>query len=155
MTTGKISLEPALFRPGDGMHEGVLLGSKCQSCGRLFFPPREWCAACCEPSCRSAELSRHGELRSYTVVQRKTTYSLVTAPYILAEIALPEGIFVYATLNLSSSPTADGYHFHTLTAAGDLAALSIGQRVALSEVTIKKDPNGNDVVAYNFRTDSR
>ena len=98
------------------------------------------------------ELSRHGELRSYAVVRRKTAYSLVTPPYILAEIALPEGVLVYATLNLRSSAGANGREFHTPTQAEDLAALSIGQQVTLGEVIVKTDQEGNDIVAYNFRT---
>lgn len=150
MSTSKKSLEPKVFRI-EG--EPVLLGSRCTECSRVFFPGQEWCAACSTPSCQTIELSRHGKLKSYTVVFRKTAYSVVTPPYIVAEIELPEnGVLLYSTLNLTSTPSAEGYKFHTGVSDQALSQISIGQPVKLDPVAIRKDEAGEEIVAYNFCT---
>jgi uncharacterized OB-fold protein len=151
MAAARKSLEPKVFRVGE-RGPGVLLGSRCDRCERVFFPAQEWCAACCAPCCHPIELSHQGELKSYAVVYRKTSYSLVTPPYILGEIALPEGVLVYATINLTSSPAAAGYSFHTPATDDDLAGIFVGQRVTLNPVIVKRDDEGNDILAYNFCT---
>lgn len=152
MPTPRKSLEPKVFRVAGESDKDVLLGSRCRQCRRVFFPGQEWCAACCVPSCEAIELSRQGTLKSYAVVHRKTAYSLVTPPYILAEIELPEGVLVYATLNLTSTAGADGYKFHTSVSDDALSQVSIGQPVTLKAVTVRKDESGEEIVAYNFCT---
>lgn len=68
------SLEPRVFQVKGDEKSDVLLGSKCNRCHRVFFPPREWCAACCQPTCEVIELSREGKLESFALVERKQAY---------------------------------------------------------------------------------
>lgn len=144
------NLEPKLFRIE---REPVLLGSQCTKCHRVFFPAQGWCGGCSTPSCKPIELGRRGTLKSYTVVFRKTSYSVVTPPYIVAEIELPEGgVLVYSTLNLTSAASAEGYKFHTSVSDEALSKIKLGQAVILSPVAIRKDEEGHEIVAYNFST---
>jgi uncharacterized OB-fold protein len=92
------SLEPAVLRLGDERGDDVLLGSRCTTCERVFFPQRAWCGACAEPSTEVVELDREGVLTSLTRVHRKPEYSLVDAPYVLGEVTLRDGVRVYAVI---------------------------------------------------------
>jgi uncharacterized OB-fold protein len=69
-----------------------MLGTKCETCGRHFFPPRTFC-----PDCRRA-----GKIVDYKFVGRGTivTYSVIhtaseqyeaLTPYVIAIVKLDEG----------------------------------------------------------------
>lgn len=72
-----------------------LIGSKCESCGKIFFPKREVC-----PNCRrrgrvkEVELKGRGRVYSYTVVRIPPEGFKYYAPYIVAIVELEEGIKV-------------------------------------------------------------
>jgi len=69
-----------------------LIGSKCQQCGRVYYPPRILCK-----KCRSAgeleeiELSGDGQVYSYTVIRNAPDHLKRSEPYIAAIIKLKEG----------------------------------------------------------------
>jgi hypothetical protein len=69
-----------------------LLGIKCESCGRFFFPKRIVC-----PNCRRRgkvvpyQFSGKGRVFSYTVVRSPPAGFEGFAPYIVALIELEEG----------------------------------------------------------------
>ena len=76
-----------------------LVGSKCESCGTYYFPPRRLC-----PKCR-----RHGKIVDYTfkgtgeVVTHTTIYTpgeswTGSKPYVLAIVRLDEGPLMTAQL---------------------------------------------------------
>ncbi|MBI2868551.1 MAG: hypothetical protein HYX96_01845 [Chloroflexi bacterium] len=145
------SLEPSVFRLKDNGQD-VLIGSQCQKCKRVFFPQREWCASCLEPTCKEIELSREGKLLSFSLVERQQNYSLVTAPYLFGEILIPEGPHIYTTLNLKTEQTDKGPKAVSTVNEQNLNTVKIGQKVVLSPVAVKKDEDGSEVVAYNFQT---
>jgi Predicted nucleic-acid-binding protein containing a Zn-ribbon len=138
-TVKRVSLEPGVFRVTQEEGGDVLLGSRCRVCRRTFFPPRAWCAACCTPTCEEVELSREGTLESYTVVHRKSAYALVETPYILGEVAIPEGIRIYTTINLRSWLSEDGTQIQNGTDTETVGRLMLGQEAQLRPVVIKKD----------------
>lgn len=69
-----------------------LLGTKCENCGKVFFPPRSIC-----PDCRRVgnvekhELDGKGEIVSYTQVHTPQEDFEEEVPYIIAIIKLEEG----------------------------------------------------------------
>lgn len=69
-----------------------LLGTKCENCGKVFFPPRSIC-----PDCRRVgnvekhQLKGEGEIVSYTQVHTPQEDFEEEVPYIIAIIKLEEG----------------------------------------------------------------
>jgi len=69
-----------------------LVGTKCNTCGEKFFPPRYVC-----PKCRRAgnieefQFSGEGEIYSYTMIHTAPEGFDFQKPYILAIIKLKEG----------------------------------------------------------------
>jgi uncharacterized OB-fold protein len=79
-----------------GLQEGVLLGSRCQSCGALFMPPKPICTACHGSDLVWEEFSGRGKLAAFTIVHIAPTAMLAAGygrdnPYCAGVIALEEG----------------------------------------------------------------
>lgn len=95
------------FTTGDNP---ALLGSRCRSCGTVFFPKVD--GFCRNPACHStdfdqAELSRRGTVWSYTDAQYQPPPPYVPRtdpyePFAIAAVELPEGLVVLGQV-------ADGY----------------------------------------------
>ena len=76
-------------------HRYRLLGSKCDSCGRVFFPPRVLCPECRRKGNISREaLSGKGKIYSYTIVKDGANGFERQVPYVIALIKLEEGPLV-------------------------------------------------------------
>jgi len=65
-----------------------LVGGKCLSCGRVFYPRTRGCPYCGSRSIEEAALPREGRIISYTIVYSVTESSKFEAPLILALIDL-------------------------------------------------------------------
>jgi len=69
-----------------------LIGTKCETCGNVFFPPRAFC-----PHCRRGgdlheiQLSGKGTVLTFSVVHSASDQYSDHKPYVLAIIALEEG----------------------------------------------------------------
>ena len=69
-----------------------LIGTKCEKCGRHFFPPRTFC-----PDCRRAgkivdhKFGGTGTVVTYTIIQTEPDQFASRGPYVLAIIGLDEG----------------------------------------------------------------
>ncbi|MFH1349389.1 MAG: OB-fold domain-containing protein [Pseudomonadota bacterium] len=133
MPHSRKSLEPSVFQLGSTKEEDRLIGSRCKECGRYFFPGRKWCASCAEPTTEEVVLSKEGSLSSFSIMTRKTKYALIETPYVLGEVKIPEGLLIYTVINTEAPEK-----------------LQMGQKVTLDSMEVKKDDEGNSVVAYNF-----
>ena len=133
MSHSRVSLEPGVFEVGETKEEDRLIGSRCQACDRYFFPGRKWCALCAEPTTEEVVLGKEGVLDSFSVMTRKTKYALIETPYVLGEVRIPEGILIYSVIRTE-----------------DPEKLQVGQKVQLDAMEIKKDDDGNSVMAYIF-----
>ncbi len=149
-TVVRKSLEPKVFQVKGEGEEDALLGSKCKKCGGVFFPPREWCAACYEPTCETIVLSGEGILESFALMERKQAYSVVEPPFVIGEVLLPEGVHVYTTINLRSEVSSEEAKVYSTIDGDNFISLKVGQRARLSPVVIRWDEEGNEIVAYNF-----
>ena len=84
--------------------EPTLLGSRCDTCGTVFFPPtaaEEFCRnpACAGESSSRVTLSRRGRVWSYTDAQYQPPAPYIAAtdpfePFALAAVELDEGMVV-------------------------------------------------------------
>ena len=69
-----------------------LIGTKCETCGRHFFPPRSLC-----PECRRAgkivdhKFTGMGTVVTYTIIHTAKEQFEAYTPYVLAIIKLDEG----------------------------------------------------------------
>jgi uncharacterized OB-fold protein len=112
-----------------------LLGSKCSACGEAFFPRRTRCANCGAEHLEELILSRRGKLYNYTIVHNATPGYSGPVPYGIGRIELPEGIAVTAPLT-----------------GCDLNTLKIGMQLELVLEKQYDDENGNEVIAYKFKS---
>jgi uncharacterized OB-fold protein len=114
--------------------EPTLLGSRCTSCGTVFFPKAE--GFCRNPACSSESfeelpLGRRGRVWSYTDAQYQPPPPYITAanpyvPFALAAVELPEGLVVLGQV-------ATGYGVSDLT---------VGAEVELVVETLYTDDSG-------------
>jgi uncharacterized protein len=82
---------------------GRLLGNKCKSCGKIYFPKAQFCFNCFDKEMEEAALSRRGKLYSYTVGRMASTH--FQPPYAVGLIDLPEGVRVFAPLTMTKEET--------------------------------------------------
>ncbi len=89
--------------------EIVLLGSRCDSCGEVYFPRKEVpiCAHCQSEMLSDIELSRNGVIHSVTHVLQKPAggYYYGPVPFLCAIVEFPEGVYVMGHV-LSDDPDA-------------------------------------------------
>ena len=131
-TEGKqVPLKGARLRLGGSP---ALLGSRCPACGEHFYPPRYVCLNCYHEGLEDVTLSTRGELWTYTVARMALPGSLVTAPYVIAQVRLPEGVQV-ATVLADVEPEA----------------VRVGMPLELVVEKVSTDSDGNEVMTFKFR----
>jgi len=113
--------------------ETSLIGSRCNLCKKTFFPPLTICPFCFhEDSTGQVFLSHRGKLETYSIVRQAGPRYQV--PYIVAYIALPEGLRVFSQV--------------TECLPEDL---EIGMEMEVILQELRVDENGNRLIGYKFR----
>ncbi|WP_254525702.1 Zn-ribbon domain-containing OB-fold protein [Natrinema caseinilyticum] len=111
----------------------VLVGTECAECGFVVFPTRPFCRNCLSENVDDIDLSRNGELRTYTVAH--TGQEGFEPPYAFGFVDLPEGVRLYSLLKGWESGT-----------------LEVGAPVELTLDEIKPDPKtGEPLFGHVFR----
>jgi uncharacterized OB-fold protein len=88
-----VPLREGLFENVEG---GRLLGSRCKSCGKIYFPKAQFCFNCFNNDMEEVGLSRRGKLYAYTIGRMASTH--FQPPYAIGLVDLPEGVRVFAPL---------------------------------------------------------
>lgn len=118
--------------PGEADH---LVGQRCGACGAVYFSERVACARCsAEGGFREVVLSRRGKLYVYTIVHQSAPG--VSVPFVSAIVDLEGGASVRCTL---------------VDVEPDPAELDFDMAVEMLTRTVRRDKEGNDVVAFFFR----
>ncbi|MBM3141506.1 MAG: Zn-ribbon domain-containing OB-fold protein [Chloroflexi bacterium] len=130
----RLPIKEGLFKPPGNGDEGYLVGSRCKACGVYFHPKRVVCANCYGEDLEEVALSRRGKITTYTIARTSYPMTPVTAPFITAQVELPEKIRVLS-----------------LMTGVDLDKVKIGMEVELCFWKTGEDEKGNEVVAYAFR----
>jgi len=73
----------------DGTKSGELRLQRCNSCHKVYFPPRPFCPACASRDVGVFKASGKGRLYSYVIHHRPVPG--VTPPYAIAVVELDEG----------------------------------------------------------------
>lgn len=90
----RVPFREGLFTERDG---GGLLGNKCKSCGRVFFPKAMYCLDCFSQDMEELILSKTGKLYTFTIVRMPAEH--FEPPYAIGLIELPEGIRVFSQID--------------------------------------------------------
>ena len=86
-----------------------LIGSKCEECGEVFYPPRNTCIKCGSMNLKNIELPRYGRVLSYTIIHNPPREYEYNTPYIVAYIELENGVKVFSQLtDISSNEVSIG-----------------------------------------------
>ena len=112
----------------------ALLGSRCPQCGEHFYPPRYVCLNCYHEGLEEVALSTRGELYSFTIARVALPGTLMTPPYVIAQVRLLEGVQI-ATVLTDVDPEA----------------VRIGMPLELVVEKASVDSEGNDVMTFKFR----
>jgi uncharacterized protein len=132
----RVAIEEGLFTvPDDPTEAPRLLGSRCQSCGEVFYPRRFVCAKCLHEGTDDLELGPRGTLYTWTYVHVPLFAKKdgTVDAYGVGQIDLPEGPRVQAIL------------------VGGPDDFAIGMELELELEALGPDKAGNDVVIYRFR----
>ena len=84
--------------------------TRCRSCGRLAFPPRNFCPVCFKTELEWADLPRRGALYAFTQQERSLRFG---KPDVIGIVELEGGIRLFTRID------------------GPMASLRLGQPVAL------------------------
>ena len=131
---GRVPVKEGLFPwPLPGGEAAQLVGSRCERCGKSFFPKRTLCPYCQRTQeMKEISLSRRGRLYTYTIVRQAPKG--FTPPYATALVDLPEGVRLFCQLTTA-----------------DPEVIQIGGVVVLTFGPITVDSEGNEVISYLFR----
>lgn len=85
------------------LHQKKLMGVRCQSCGRLFLPPRPICIHCYGDKLSWEELSGEGELAAFTTIHIAPTAMIAAGygrdnPYCSGIVKLKDGVSISAQI---------------------------------------------------------
>ena len=133
---GRVPIEDGFFTvPDDPTEAPRLLGSRCQSCGEVFYPRRFVCARCLHEGTDDVELGPRGELYTWTYVHVPlfAKRNAKVSAYGVGQIDLPEGPRVQSVL--VGGP--DDFH--------------IGMELELELEVLGEDKDGHDIVIYRFK----
>jgi uncharacterized OB-fold protein len=79
--------------------EGELRLQRCDSCGRLRYPPAPCCPACLCEDAEWAQVAGLGTLLSWVTMRRQYFPTLPT-PYVVGAVQLDEGPIMYGNLDM-------------------------------------------------------
>jgi uncharacterized OB-fold protein len=120
------------FKEFDG--KVTLMGVKCGTCKKVFFPKKEVCPVCFDGELREEPLSMRGKLHTFSRTEIGVTG--LEVPYVYGFIDLPEGIKLFGLIT-DCEPWDK--------------VLRVGMEMEIFVTTVRKDPSDKEIVAYKFR----
>jgi len=114
--------------------ESALIGSRCSSCGELYFPKRQLCQHCQHNKLEEVVLSKKGKIFSHTtIMQQPGRHYRGPVPYSFGWVEILEGIKI-----------------ETLFTGCSDKDLAIGLEVEMVLKRLYEDENGNTIVCHMF-----
>lgn len=132
-TPARIAMRGAHLRLAPG-EEPSLEGSRCPECGDTFYPPRHVCLGCFHDGLDRVALSKRGKLHTFTIARMSLPGAMMTAPYPIAAVELPEGVIV-----------------PTVLTGIDVGKVRIGMELELQVEKASVNAEGNEVMTFKFR----
>ena len=130
-----VPLKEGLFSlPSSPDGKAQLIGSKCKNCSHYFWPRSYVCLNCGKDNLVEVPLSTRGKIWTYAVARMAPAESLIPAPFIIAQVQLPEKVLV-----------------KTIVDNCDPDAVAIGMDVEFTLKKVGQDEEGHDIVAFAFK----
>ena len=85
------------------LEQGKLMGTRCKSCGRHFFPPRAHCFESLDKDMEWFEITGDGKLMSYSTLQYAPTGFTQDVPYTVALVDYGK-VKVFGRIDSSVAP---------------------------------------------------
>lgn len=130
----RVAMKGAFLRLSGDLAEASLEGSRCPKCSDTFYPPRHVCLNCYHEGVDRVALSRKGTLYTFTIGRLVPPRATVQAPYVIAQVQLPENVIV-ATVLTDVEPEK----------------VRIGMPLELVVEKALVDADGNEVMTFKFR----
>jgi len=130
----RVPIKQGLFKVPADREKGYLIGSRCKKCGDCFYPKRAVCANCYSQEMEEVALSTRGKIYTYTIARTSYPGVPLTAPFITAQVELPEKVQVLS-----------------LITGIDFDKVKIGTDVELYFWKVREDEEGNEVMAFAFK----
>lgn len=111
-----------------------LVGSRCEACGKVFFPKKKVCPECFDGELRDTLLNKIGRLHSYALSVMGPPE--IQKPFVIGFIDLPEGIKLYSII-VDCEPWDQ--------------VLKIGMDMEMVIGQVKRDAHGNGIIGYMFK----
>lgn len=89
----------------DYLEKGKVMATRCQKCGKVYFPPRADCAGCLSSDIEWIEIKGTGRLLTFTTVNYGPTGFENDAPYTLGIAEFEEGLKVLGRVSKLVSPS--------------------------------------------------
>ncbi len=70
------------------IENGKIMGQSCDSCGRVYVPPRGACGRCGAPTSKEVEVSDKGTIVTFSIVRVPSSAIQVELPYVAAHVLL-------------------------------------------------------------------
>ncbi len=132
-TCRKTLFKEGLFASaGNSGPEPHLIGVQCLSCGKYAFPFRQTCIFCHSEEVKRTFLSRTGKIHTFTIC--RVPVPNFSTPYAIGFIDLPEGVRILSQLTGWSEKD-----------------LQVGGEVEMVIGKIKENPDGREILSYQFR----
>jgi len=140
-TTNKTAIplrEDFWTNPSNNNDQARLIGSKCSSCGEIFFPKKEknWCVHCNKSTLEEIILSNKGKIATFSVVMQQPGGGFYKGP-------VP---YAYGCVDLE-----DGIRIETLLSADDFDQLAVDQDVEMVIEKFYNDEDANEIVTFKFK----
>ena len=131
-----LPLKKGLFHMAESSADrSYLIGSKCNVCDYTSFPRKTVCVKCRrDDTMETLKLGAYGTLENFAVM--RVGPPDFPPPYTVGYVRMKEGPIIFT--QITGCGTADD-------------ALEIGAEMELVIETIKKDPQGNNLVGWKFR----
>ena len=130
----RVAVKGGVYRLAASLEEkDYLIGSKCAGCGAHFYPKRSVCVYCYGQDMEEVILSDKGKVWSYTVARQNYPGTLLTPPFVVANVELPEKVYVTSLLT-----------------GVDFGSVRIGMDVELYFFKVTEDEE-REVFAFAFR----
>ena len=121
--------------PAEADKKPRMVGNRCGSCGKIYFPKRTICPDCLrENILYEHELGTRGVIYSYTIVRYPSALPMET-PYAYGYVDLID----------------DGIRIFSLFTGSDPGKLRIGMEVEFVIERFFTDRDGTEFVGYKFR----
>lgn len=134
-TSRRVPFREGVFTMPDGAGEPPRLnGVRCAQCGDRYASRRSICLACGSHDLRPCVLPERGRVATFTIVHQRPPGAVIEPPYAIAQIALDDGPTVTSVL---VEVNREDVH--------------IGLPVEMTLVEVRRDEEGNSIVAHAFR----